>query len=38
VKAEVMSAGQTKIQGHKALNLQERVTESIYVEVEKPST
>lgn len=36
-KTEVLPAGQTKIQEHEALDLQERVSESVYVEAEKPS-
>jgi SAM-dependent methyltransferase len=37
VKTEVMPAGQTRISGHEPLDLQERVSESVYVEAEKPS-
>ena len=36
IKAEVMPAGQTKIHDHEPLDLQERVSESVYVEAEKP--
>jgi|SRR5208283_2913505 len=35
-KTEVMSAGQTKIDDYQPLDLQERVSESVYVEAEKP--
>lgn len=37
VKAEIMSAGQTKIHNPQALDLNERASESVYVEAEKPS-
>lgn len=37
VKTEVMPSGQTKIRGHEPLDLQERASESVYVEAEKPS-
>ena len=36
VKIEVMPAGQTKISDYEPLNLQEQVSESVYVEAEKP--
>jgi predicted SAM-dependent methyltransferase len=36
VKAEVMPVGQTKIHDHEPLDLQERASESVYVEAEKP--
>lgn len=35
VKAEVLPAGQTRIHGHEPLDLQERCSESVYVEAEK---
>jgi SAM-dependent methyltransferase len=35
VRAEVTPAGQTKIDGYEPLDLQERVSESVYVEAEK---
>lgn len=38
VNAEVLPAGQTKIHGHEAIDLQERACESVYVEAEKSST
>lgn len=37
VEVEVMPAGQTKISAHEPLDLQERVSESVYVEAEKPA-
>lgn len=37
MRAEVMPGGQTKIRNHESLDLQERVSESVYVEAEKPS-
>lgn len=37
VKIEIMPAGQTKIHNHQALDLNERVSESVYAEAEKPS-
>lgn len=37
VKAEVLPAGQTRIEGHEPLNLRERFSESVYVEAEKPN-
>lgn len=36
VKAEVMPAGKTKIQAPEPLDLQERLSESVYVEAENP--
>jgi len=37
LRAEVMPGGKTKIPDHEPLDLQERVSESVYVEAEKPS-
>jgi len=37
VNAEVLAAGQTGIHKHELLDLQERASESVYVEAEKPS-
>jgi predicted SAM-dependent methyltransferase len=37
IKAEVLPAGQTKINGHEGLDLQERASESVYVEAERPT-
>ena len=36
VKAEIMQAGETKIQAPEPLDLQERLYESVYVEAENP--
>ena len=36
LKIEVMTAGQTKISGHEPLDLHEQVSESIYIEAERP--
>jgi len=37
VNAEIMPAGSTKINNHQPLNLQERASNSVYVEAEKPN-
>jgi hypothetical protein len=37
IKAQVMPAGQTKIDDYAPLDLQERASESVYVEAEKPT-
>lgn len=37
VKAEVLPAGRTRIEGYEPLNLWERFSESVYVEAEKPN-
>lgn len=37
VKAEVLPAGQTRIEGYEPLDLRERFSESVYVEAEKPN-
>jgi hypothetical protein len=36
VNAEIMQAGETKIQAPEPLDLQERLSESVYVEAENP--
>ena len=36
IKADVMPVGKTKIHDYEPLDLQERASESVYVEAEKP--
>jgi len=37
VKTKIVPAGQTRISGHDPLDLRERVSESVYIEAEKPN-